>query len=353
MRRITILLIAICCDIALYAQTNTINKAQKTAIEKPQPAVIPFWPTSLNSKITEMSKQPQDEADNIITNNAPEKAVHLLTNLAKQKSSAERDAILARILINAEHATLTPEERYLILRDDDALTSNDNLRSKIILEMGNTHCIQALAYIRKYYCDANLSDALAIALTEIISSHPEANAGKYVHTLLNSAKQSFIRHYDEEGVNKHIDQILTAINNWQAEGGYNQNHTEETHMGKRGFWIIHDELADFDLTFDWLTDGDLILNLHSVPMLVFNRLHGVRLYKSDKWNKFTSNNNWCTTNINVTANNITVSVNGQKVIDNVNLTNANVEANNNKTGLVKFLADDNGAVISQYCFLKK
>ena len=55
MRRITILLIAICCDIALYAQTNTINKAQKTAIEKPQPAVIPFWPTSLNSKITEMS----------------------------------------------------------------------------------------------------------------------------------------------------------------------------------------------------------------------------------------------------------------------------------------------------------
>lgn len=42
MRRITILLIAICCDIALYAQTNTINKAQKTAIEKPQPAVIPF-----------------------------------------------------------------------------------------------------------------------------------------------------------------------------------------------------------------------------------------------------------------------------------------------------------------------
>ena len=41
MRRITILLIAICCDIALYAQTNTINKAQKTAIEKPQPAVIP------------------------------------------------------------------------------------------------------------------------------------------------------------------------------------------------------------------------------------------------------------------------------------------------------------------------
>ena len=169
MRRITILLIAICCDIALYAQTNTINKAQKTAIEKPQPAVIPFWPTSLNSKITEMSKQPQDEADNIITNNAPEKAVHLLTNLAKQKSSAERDAILARILINAEHATLTPEERYLILRDADALTSNDNLRSKIILEMGNTHCIQALAYIRKYYCDANLSDALAIALTEIIT----------------------------------------------------------------------------------------------------------------------------------------------------------------------------------------
>ena len=117
--------------------------------------------------------------------------------------------------------------------------------------------------MRKYYGNANLDDAMALASTEIISSHPEANAGKYAYALLYAAKQSFIRHYDEEGVDTYIDQVLAAIDNWHAEGGYNQSHTEETRMEKRGFWIIHDELANFDIAFDWLTEGDLTLSLRS------------------------------------------------------------------------------------------
>ena len=146
--------------------------------------------------------------------------------------------------------------------------------------------------------------------------------------------------------------MLAAIDNWHAEGGYNQSHTEETRMEKRGFWIIHDELANFDIAFDWLTEGDLTLSLRSVPALIFNRQHGARLYGNDVWHKFASNDKWCTANISVQADNITVSVNGQKVIDNARLPKADTEANN-KAGFVKFLADDNGAVIRQYSFLKK
>ena len=168
--------------------------AKPTVTTKPKPAAIPFWPTSLNREIAEMSKLPQDEADKIIINNTPEKAVQLLADMAKQKSAAEREAIVARILMTAERSTLTPEQRYLILREADALTTNENLRRKIIVEMGYTHSIQALTYMRKYYGNANLDDALALASAEIISSHPEANAGKYVYALLYAAKQSFIRH---------------------------------------------------------------------------------------------------------------------------------------------------------------
>lgn len=326
--------------------------AQPIATVKPKPAAIPFWPTSLNREITEMSKMPQDKADMIIINNAPEKAVQLLADMAKQKPAAEREAVVAKMLMTTERATLTPEQRYLILREADALTTNDNLRRKIIIEMGYTHSIQALTYMRKYYGNANLDDAMALASTEIISSHPEANAGKYAYALLYAAKQSFIRHYDEEGVDTYIDQVLAAIDNWHAEGGYNQSHTEETRMEKRGFWIIHDELANFDIAFDWLTEGDLTLSLRSVPALIFNRQHGARLYGNDVWHKFASNDKWCTANISVQADNITVSVNGQKVIDNARLPKADTEANN-KAGFVKFLADDNGAVIRQYSFLKK
>lgn len=325
--------------------------AKPTVTTKPKPAAIPFWPTSLNREIVEMSKQPQDEADKIIIDNAPEKALQQLAGMAKQKSAAEREAIVARILMTAERATLTPEQRYLILREADVLTTNENLRRKIIVEMGYTHSIQALTYMRKYYGNANLDDAMALASAEIISSHPEANAGKYVYALLYAAKQSFIRHYDEEGVDTHIDQVLAAIDNWHAEGGYNQNHTEETRMEKRGFWIIHDELANFDIAFDWLTEGDLTLNLRSVPALIFNRQHGVRLYGSDVWHKFASNDKWCTTNVSVHGDNISVWVNGQKAIDNERLASTNT--NNNKAGFVKFLADDNGAVVRQYSFLKK
>ena len=261
-----------------------------------------------------MSKQPQDEADKIIIDNAPEKALQQLAGMAKQKSAAEREAIVGRILMTAERATLTPEQRYLILREADALTTNENLRRKIIVEMGYTHSIQALTYMRKYYGNANLDDAMALASAEIISSHPEANAGKYVYALLYAAKQSFIRHYDEEGVDTHIDQVLAAIDNW-------------------------------------LTEGDLTLSLRSVPALIFNRQHGVRLYGSDVWHKFASNDKWCTTNVSVHGDNISVWVNGQKAIDNERLASTNT--NNNKAGFVKFLADDNGAVVRQYSFLKK
>lgn len=320
---------------------------------KPKPAAIPFWTESLDKAVAEMASHHTADADNIIINNNPGKAATLLMQLARQEPQDRREATIARCLTLLEHSSATGEERYLLLRRADELTADNNLRRRIIISLGETGTIQALSYLRKYYGNATLADALAVAATDIIAIHPEANGGRAVSGMLYAAKQSYIRHYDEQGVDSRIDQVLAAIDNWRADTGYNFSHTEQTHMEKRGFWIIHDEMTDFDLAFDWRATGPLTISLRSMPVLTLDCRQGAKLAGSDsEWHKFKCDDEWSTANVSVKGDRVTVVVNGQKVIDGAKLANNEPGEPANRSGFVKFLADDNGATIREYCFKK-
>ena len=60
-----------------------------------------------------------------------------------------------------------------------------------------------------------------------------------------------------------------------------------------------------------------------------------------------------TANISVNGDNITVSVNGQKLIDGTKLVATESGDQINKQGYIKFLADEQGATVREYCFLRK
>ena len=328
-----------------------------TTVAKPKPAAIPMWTESLDKEVAGMCHAPMPKADSIIIRKDTQEALRDLLKMAANMEGAERNSVLARFVSlagqSAQTGSITAAEHYLMLRAADELVTDNTLRSKIIVDMGTTHSVQALSYLRRYTGKAPFIDAMAVATAETVSTHPEANGGRSVSAMLYSAKQSFINHYDEQGIDTYIDQVLAAIDNWKQAAGYDMSHTDQTKMEKRGFWILHEELDDCDLVFDWKASGRLTLSLHSSPVITFDTTMGVKIAGENKWHKVKNICEWSTASVSIKGDAVTVSVNGQKVADGVKLPAMIDGEPMAKTGQTRFLADDDGATVRGYCFLRR
>ena len=328
-----------------------------TTVAKPKPAAIPMWTESLDKEVAGMCHAPMPKADSILIRKDTPEALHDLLKMATNMERAERNSILARFVTlagqSAQTGSITAAEHYLMLRAADELVTDNTLRSKIIVDMGTTHSVQALSYLRRYTGKAPFIDAMAVATAETVSTHPEANGGRSVSAMLYSAKQSFINHYDEQGIDTYIDQVLAAIDNWKMAAGYDMSHTDQTKMEKRGFWILHEELDDCDLVFDWKASGRLTLSLHSSPVITFDTTMGVKIAGENKWHKVKNICEWSTASVSIKGDAVTVSVNGQKVADGVKLPSIIDGEPMAKSGQTRFLADDDGATVRESCFLRK
>lgn len=328
-----------------------------TTVAKPKPAAIPMWTESLDKEVAGMCHAPMPKADSIIIRKDTPEALRDLLKMAANTEGTERNSVLARFVTlagqSAQTGSITAAEHYLMLRAADELVTDNTLRSKIIVDMGTTHSIQALSYLRRYTGKAQFIDAMAVATAETVSTHPEANGGRSVNAMLYSAKQSFINHYDEQGIDTYIDQVLAAIDNWKMAAGYEMSHTDQTKMGKRGFWILHEELDDCDLVFDWKASGRLTLSLHSSPVIIFDTTMGVKIAGENKWHKVKNICEWSTASVSLKGDAVTVSVNGQKVADGVKLPAMIDGEPMAKSGQTRFLADDDGATVREFCFLRK
>lgn len=328
-----------------------------TTVAKPKPAAIPMWTESLDKEVAGMCHAPMPKADSIIIRKDTQEALRDLLKMAANMEGAERNSVLARFVSlagqSAQTGSITAAEHYLMLRAADELVTDNTLRSKIIVDMGTTHSVQALSYLRRYTGKAPFIDAMAVATAETVSTHPEANGGRSVSAMLYSAKQSFINHYDEQGIDTYIDQVLAAIDNWKQAAGYDMSHTDQTKMEKRGFWILHEELDDCDLVFDWKASGRLTLSLHSSPVIIFDTTMGVKIAGENKWHKVKNICEWSTASVSLKGDAVTVSVNGQKVADGVKLPAMIDGEPMAKSGQTRFLADDDGATVRGYCFLRR
>lgn len=328
-----------------------------TTVAKPKPAAIPMWTESLDKEVAGMCHALMPKADSILIRKDTPEALRDLLKMAANTEGTERNSVLARFVTlagqSAQTGSITAAEHYLMLRAADELVTDNTLRSKIIVDMGTTHSVQALSYLRRYTGKAPFIDAMAVATAETVSTHPEANGGRSVSAMLYSAKQSFINHYDEQGIDTYIDQVLAAIDNWKQAAGYDMSHTDQTKMEKRGFWILHEELDDCDLVFDWKASGRLTLSLHSSPVITFDTTMGVKIAGENKWHKVKNICEWSTASVSLKGDAVTVSVNGQKVADGVKLPAMIDGEPMAKSGQTRFLADDDGATVRGYCFLRR
>lgn len=328
-----------------------------TTVAKPKPAAIPMWTESLDKEVAGMCHAQMPKADSILIRKDTQEALRDLLKMAANMEGAERNSVLARFVTlagqSAQTGSITAAEHYLMLRAADELVTDNTLRSKIIVDMGTTHSIQALSYLRRYTGKAPFIDAMAVATAETVSTHPEANGGRSVSAMLYSAKQSFINHYDEQGIDTYIDLVLAAIDNWKMAAGYDMSHTDQTKMEKRGFWILHEELDDSDLVFDWKASGRLTLSLHSSPVIMFDTTMGVKIAGENKWHQVKNICEWSTASVSLKGDAVTVSVNGQKVADGVKLPAMIDGEPMAKNGQTRFLADDDGATVREFCFLRR
>ncbi len=328
-----------------------------TTVANPKPAAIPMWTESLDKEVAGMCHAPMPKADSIIIRKDTQEALRDLLKMAANMEGTERNSVLARFVTlagqSAQTGSITAAEHYLMLRAADELVTDNTLRSKIIVDMGTTHSVQALSYLSRYTGKAPFIDAMAVATAETVSTHPEANGGRSVSAMLYSAKQSFINHYDEQGIDTYIDQVLAAIDNWKPAAGYDMSHTDQTKMEKRGFWILHEELDDCDLVFDWKARGRLTLSLHSLPVIMFDTTMGVKIAGENKWHKVKNICEWSTASVSLKGDAVTISVNGQKVADGVKLPAMIDGEPMAKSGQTRFLADDDGATVRGFCFLRK
>jgi hypothetical protein len=339
--------------VALVVKARS-GKAVAAPVTKaaPEVAATPFWTSSLDLLIGRMRQQPDASADSLIAANATASALPQLLNIARHRDGQARDAILARYITLLGQLRLNPAMRYLLLREADALNPCDDIRRKIIVDLGATRLVQALAYIRKYYDSRTMGDATAVAVADIVGNNAQANGGKHVYNMLNAAKYSLACHYGEEGAGTAIDRVLKAMEECRLDCGYNLATTSSTVMGKRGFWKMTEELADFDMTFDWQATGPLVVSLHSMPVLTVSRTQGARIEGDAAWHKFPTEGQWCTANVRVYGNKLCVTVNGEPIATDVSLVNPNASASANASGYVMFTADNDGAEVRQVCIKK-
>lgn len=329
----------------------------------PKPSALPFWTVSLDKAVALMRAERDAAADELMLNEPAAVAMARLLNMAaKKEAGAARDALLARYVTMAEACGATDGERYLLLRAADELEPSDLLRQKIIVALGATHTVQALAYIRQYYDKKSLYDAVGAATHDIVANAPQVNGGRHVYNMLQASKQSLIRHYDEQGVGSAIDDVLDAIDHCGTAGGYNLAASAPTKMGARGYWNMYDELKNFDLTFDWLAEGTLTVSIHSMPVLILHHKLGARLAGDTQWHPFAGDGKsfptgdeaaWCTANISVTDNKVTVTVNGRDLFLNTPLVSDQQGQQPNTSGTIRFLADEDGATVRQMCIRRR
>ncbi len=326
--------------------------AAPVAKTAPAAAAVPFWTTSLDLLIDRMRTQPDASADSLLAANTTAAVLPRLLDMARHRDGKARDAVMARYITLLGRLRLNPAVRYLLLREADELNPCDDIRRRIIIDLGTTRLVQALAYIRKYYDSRTMGDATAVAVADILGDNPHVNGGKYAYNMLNAAKYSLACHYDEEGAGAAIDRVLKALEECRLNCGYNLAMARSTSMGKNGFWKMTEDLADFDMAFDWKASGKIAVCLRSMPVLTLSRTQGVRIEGDEAWHRFAAEGEWCTANIRVRGDKVSVNINGEHVLSDVRLVNPDRGAAANASGFVMFTADAGGAEVRQACIRK-
>jgi len=299
-----------------------------------------YYPLLAQAGTSEAIKTLQSEknaaADNALLTIDNIEMLPIMLDMAKAKAvGGERDAVLSRYIALVTKSQMTAEERYVRLSMADDLNPGAEVRNRIITAMGQTRTLQALSFIRKYYDAAAHNYASAEGVKEIIGHVDDLNGGKNVRALLEVAKAVYeAKAIDDADAGYAVDNIKGLIAKTKTDG-YIMS-TEQTNMGKNGFWNMKEQFENFNLSFDWATEGVLTVTLRSMPILIMDNSRGVQMVGSTEWKAYESMGEWNTADVKVVDDRLFVTVNGHKLIENAVMKNPEKGKSLNVSGFIGF-----------------
>lgn len=291
--------------------------------------------------------------------------------------------ITGTLLISASISSLaqdiTPENRYLQLRDQMEKTENVKEQKSILTQMGETGTFQAMAYTANWMTNRRLRKTAAQVTKKIAMAHPEYNGINY-RLLLKTAQAVLSEKEEREiedflgGLSKDEEGFVSIFNGTNLNGwkGLVQNPIarakmtgeelakaqEKADQVMREDWKVEDgmltyvghgydnictvnQYADFEMLVDWKLDPagkepDAGVYLRGTPQVQIWDIARVNvgaqvgsggLYNNQK-NRSTplevADNKlgeWNTFYIRMVGDKVTVKLNGKLVVDNVVMEN--------------------------------
>ncbi|MBO4641921.1 MAG: DUF1080 domain-containing protein [Bacteroidaceae bacterium] len=274
---------------------------------------------------------------------------------------------------------ITPENKYLQLRDQMEKAQSAKERKVILTQMGETGTFQAMAYIAHFMNDRKLRKTAAQMAKKIAMAHPEYNGINYrlllktIQAVLSEKEEKEIENFlsglskDEEGFVSIFNG--TNLNGWKGlvqnpiarskmTGEELAKAQEKADQVMREDWKVEDgmltyvghgydnictinQYADFEMLVDWKLDPagkepDAGVYLRGTPQVQIWDIARVNvgaqvgsggLYNNQK-NRSTplevADNKlgeWNTFYIRMVGDKVTVKLNGKLVVDNVTMEN--------------------------------
>lgn len=325
----------------------------------------------------------RDAAFNALLAWKDRRACEELLNICKSTATNDQfEKALTRYVTLASDATMTGENRLILLREALAVAKTDAQRNSILTQIEKTDTFQALMLAGQYLDNTALQQAAASAVMNIAIAHPEFN-GTNVRNLLdktarvlnnpdadyqrqnirkfledNPAEEGFVSIFNGKDLTGWKGLVQDPIKRSKMTAAQLQREQQKADEVMRQNWTVEDgsiayvghgydnlctvkQYGDFEMYVDWMLDpagpeADAGIYLRGAPQVqiwdtarvnVGAQVGSGGLYNNkihqDKPLKVADNKlgEWNSFYIKMVGDRVTVRLNGELVVDNVIMEN--------------------------------
>lgn len=237
-------------------------------------------------------------------------------SLASQSSGAERDALLGRWLTLVNNAGLTPAQAYTAYSRALDLEPGEPVKKELISSLSRCPVFPAAMRAAAYFGDGHDAYAAANAFAEILKSDEHLRQGDTLRNAANGALKVFGAEKAKGDADAGYagDMLRGLLDNWTTVGGYRPGCADGSADVKAPSVTVGKNLENFELCFDWLGDGDAVVTLRSMPLVLLSAANGITLAGSDA--VAPASDGWNNIYVKMTDDRIFLDANGEAIAVN-------------------------------------
>lgn len=271
-------------------------------------------------------------------------AIDVLYQIASTNADQREDA-LTRCLTLVKGTEMNNAVQYLLYRRALELHPSAKVENTFLDAVGQIPEWPALALAASYMENpANAFDA-ATAVKNIISKNKTLLGGQTVKNWLQKAMKVFGERKEDPDAGYAVDEIKGMLTKLAADG-FDISVDKGTAKGKATV-EIKKVLENFELYFDWKTNGKGRLDLRSMPEVILDGQNGPQFMfaaqdKLPEIHSMVQPGQWNTMYVQLVDDRLTIVSNGVVVAQNAIIRNSVAASPINAKGLVSFFGGDEG-----------